>query len=335
MGRAHGKELAADIGAYLVERMRLAGDGSWTGHRVTKEHILQQAEATVGPHQTYAASIHEEVEGMAEAAGVSVAEMILLGGFTDMVDLLRIPVPEDDCTAVLVPPSHADDGYLAQTWDMHDTAGRYIVLCRIEPDQGPAALVYTTAGCVGQMGMNEAGIAIGINNLNAEVGQVGVTWPYVVRKVLQQTDLEAAVGAIMEAAVAGGHNFLVMGPDGDGYDVETMPGKFVVDRLDSRPIVHTNHCLHASTRALEASRPGALTESSHARLRHASELVSEGGLDVDRLWAILSDEESICRRSEPPHHVESCGGIVMRPATRELWASAGIPADTVPQRHGL
>lgn len=333
IGYGHGEALADDIGAYLAERMRLAGDGSWTGQRSDRDRITEIAEAMVEPHRRYAPDVHEEVEGMAQGAGRTVAEMIVLGGFTDVVDVLRAPIAEDDCTALLVPASHADAAYLAQTWDMHDTAGPYIVMCRIEPDRGPAALVYTTAGCVGQMGMNEAGIAVGINNLTAAAGQIGVTWPYVVRKVLEQTDIDDALAAVMEADVAGGHNFLLLGPDGTGYNVEAMPGKTAVDRLDGQPLVHTNHCLHASTRALEAVRHGVLSDSSNERLRHAVELAAAGDLDADRLWDVLSDEEAICRRSTPPHHIESCGAVVMRPETGELWAADGVPSETKPERY--
>ena len=333
IGRSHGKELAADIHRYLSERLRLASDGSWTGRRRSRDEIVAMAAGTVEAHARYSPRVHAEVEGMAETAAVSVPELILLGGFTDMIDVLSTPVGEDDCTALLVPPRHADAAYLAQTWDMHDTAGQYIVLCRVEPDLGPAALVYTTAGCVGQMGMNEAGICVGINNLTAAEGRFGVTWPYVVREVLAQTDLESALACVTEADLAGAHNYLLMDSAGRGYNVEAMPGKVAVDVLDGTPLVHTNHCLHSSTRALEAKRPAALTKSSSDRYDRAVALSENGDLDVDGLWAILSDESTICRRSQPPDNIESCGGVVMRPSTREMWASAGIPADTVPIRY--
>lgn len=333
VGRSHGKELAVDIHRYLSERLRLASDGSWTGRRRSRDEILGLAATTVEAHARYSPRIHAEVEGMAEAAGVSVPELILLGGFTDMVDVLRSPVGEDDCTALLVPASHGDAAYLAQTWDMHDTAGQYIVMCRIEPDSGPTALVYTTAGCVGQMGMNEAGICVGINNLSVAEGRPGVTWPYVVRQVLVETDLDSALACVTEADLAGAHNYLLMDATGRGYNVEAMPGKVAVDVLGGAPLVHTNHCLHSSTRALEATRPATLAKSSSDRFDRATALSETGGLDVDLLWDILSDESAICRRSQPPDNIESCGGVVMRPSTGEMWASAGIPADTVPLRY--
>ena len=335
IGLTHGKELAESIRRFTRERLRLASDGSWTGVRTERSEILDVVAATIPEHEVYDPDVHAEVVAMAEVVGLSVAELLLVGGFTDFVDLLKVAVAEDDCTAILVPRSHADAPYLAQTWDMHDTAGQFIVMFRIEPDKGPASLVYTTAGCVGQIGMNEVGICVGINNLSAGAGQIGVTWPYVVRKALAQTNLDDALSCIADAPLVGGHNYLLMDAEGQGFNIEAMPGRVAVDELGTRPMVHTNHCLHSSTKALEAARPSHLTKSSHARYDRATELTGAGELDVNAMWAVLSDETAICRRSSAPDYVESCGGVVMRPSTREVWASGGIPADTVPVRFAL
>src|SRR3990172_3561531 len=193
------------------------------------------------------------MEALAMAAGITPAEAVVVGGFTDLVDVVRAhsgdaPV-EDDCTAVIDPVNKV----LAQTWDMHASAGEYVVFLKLDPIVGPELVVQTTAGCLGQIGMNEAGIAIGINNLTA-FGKAGVTWPFVVRKVLQQTDLDRAVACVVDADLAGGHNFLLMGPDGQGVNIEAMPGSVRVQRVTHRPVVHTNDCLDPETKKEEAVR---------------------------------------------------------------------------------
>ena len=48
----------------------------------------------------------------------------------------------------------------------------------------PDFLTFTVTGCIGMIGMNSAGITVGVNNLMATDGQIGVTWPFVVRKIL-------------------------------------------------------------------------------------------------------------------------------------------------------
>ena len=78
------------------------------------------------------------------------------------LDLHPASVTEDDCTAFVVPDTRADGaGMVGQTWDMHDTATDHVVLARLRPDDGPDALVFTTVGCLGQIGMNEAGVERG------------------------------------------------------------------------------------------------------------------------------------------------------------------------------
>jgi hypothetical protein len=98
-----------------------------------------------------------------------------------------------------------------------------------------------------------------------------------------------------------------------------------VTPLESTPLVHTNHCLDAETLRLQVERSPALLASSQSRLARAAEL-SRQPLDLDALITLTRDPV-ICRRSEDPYHIESSGAMIMRPASREIWAVWGIPAD--------
>ncbi len=188
-GRFHGTECADLIRAYASDRLGLSGDSTWAGRTADADVILSLAEATLPFHRSYSADLYEEMDALSAAAGITPAQAVVVGGFTDLVDVVRAHLgdapTEDNCTAVINPVEKV----LAQTWDMHASAGDYVVFLKLDPIAGPALVVQTTAGCLGQIGMNEAGIAIGINNLTA-FGKPGVTWPFVVRKVLQQTDLD-------------------------------------------------------------------------------------------------------------------------------------------------
>src|SRR5262249_19711342 len=143
----------------------------------------------------------------------------------------------------------------AQTWDMHDTATEHVVLLDVRPEHGPRALVFSTVGCLGQIGMNEAGICIGINNLAAAQGRVGVTWPFGVREALEAPRTEDALAGTVDAALAGAHNYLLLDRDGRGFDVEAMPARKHARALGGEPLFHTNHCLEPEVRAHEATRP--------------------------------------------------------------------------------
>ena len=133
-----------------------------------------------------------------------------------------------------------------QTWDMHDSATEHVLLLRLAPDDAPNAMVFTTTGCLGQLGMNAEGVCVGINNLTSVDGTLGVTWPTVVRAMLRSSTAEEALAILLGVNLAG-----------------------------------------AQTR----------------------------------------DPTAICQLATPPYHVESSGGVIMRPSTGDFWACWGPPID--------
>lgn len=331
-GRAHGTAFAGAIRRYTEERVHLACNGTWAGRPATRADILGLAEAMLPAHRAYAPALYAEMVAMAQAAGISAAEAVVVGGFTDFVDAVRAmggpAVEEDDCTAVVVPGAPA---WFAQTWDMHDSATEHVVLLGVRPDDGPVAEVFTTAGCVGQIGMNAAGLTVGINNLTGADGRVGVTWPFVVREALRETTAEAALRRLTAAPLAGAHAYLLLDAQGAGFMVEAFPTTCVVTPLEGAPLVHTNHCLSDAAARLEAPRAAELVASSVDRLGRAQSRLAEAPADFDRLVALTRDPV-ICRRSAPPFHLETSGAVITRPATRELWAVWGLPTESEYER---
>ena len=317
-GRAHGSTCREMIHKYLDTRIALTAQERWSGGVVDRDLIIETAAQTLPHHEEYSPSLYEEMVAMADAAGITPAEAVVVGGFTDLVDVVRARVgtaPEEhNCSAVINPT----DGFVAQTWDMHASAGEFVIILKLDPLVGPDMVVQTTAGCLGQMGINEAGIAVGINNLTS-MGKPGVTWNFVVRKALEQTTLDAAVKVILDADLAGGHNFLLMGPDGEGVNIEAMPGHKEVTRVRDVPFVHTNHCLDPVTASEHADRLQIHVDDSIERLRlsqlHASDLEAFFGHD------------RISRRVDDPDEVGTCGAVIMEPRERRMRSVWGVPGD--------
>ena len=342
MGYKHGRAFKEDIVAFASERVKLSGDAKWSGQDLSRREVLALAEACVDEHERYAPHLLEELRGIGEATGLSLAELIIGGGFTDFVDLVysthasKVPAHAgaDNCTAFLVPGevSAAKRGFFGQTWDMHDSATPHVVMLRGKPENKPEFLAFTTVGCVGMIGMNSEGVAIGINNLGGADGQVGVTWPFVIRKALEQSSAEDALACITRAKLAGAHNYLLMDKAGKGYNVEAMVTQTHITELADEPLVHTNHCLTASTCSAERTREPTSQASSEARLQKGHDLLSKGDLTEEDLKAVTRDKGAICVTSKPPHHVESCGAAIMRPATGEFWAVWGLPSENEYER---
>ena len=333
MGHVHGATYAAEIQAYTKERIELVMSGLWSGVALTRGEVLEVAEACLEAHERQSATLYEEMEAMASGAGITPAEAVVVGGFTDFVDTVRAEMGaghpgvlvEDTCTAFIVPDHRANGaGFFGQTWDMHASATDHVVLLRTRPHDGPGALVFTTTGCLGQIGMNEVGVCVGINNLSAADGRTGVMWPTVVRQALLCETSGEARDVILSADLAGGHNYMVFDRDGNGYNIEAMPSVRPVTRLRSRALVHTNHTTTAATDAVQGARPPDLQENSHRRM-----VAAEGHLDRPDLSAEdLMDltRQQVCQVAKPPFHVETSGAAVMRPKTADFWAVWGLPS---------
>ena len=335
MGLAHGRTHADEIRAYAADRVTLAGSPRWSGSEIDAGAVLEIARSCLPAHASHSPSLHEEMCALADGAGITPEEAVIVGGFTDFVDTVRAAaggthpeeVTEDDCTAFIVPDELASgSGFLGQTWDMHDTATDHVVLLRIRPDDGPAALVFTTVGCLGQIGMNEVGVCVGINNLLAADGRPGVMWTSVVREALATATAEEARDTVLTADLAGGHSFLVFDSTGTGFVIEAMPTARPYTKLEGRPLVHTNHTVFPEASAVEVQLDDDIAANSTRRMERASKLLDRPEVTVDDLIAVTRDTEAICRTSTPPRHVESSGAVVMRPATGDFWAVWGMPS---------
>ena len=340
MGYKHGKTYTDAIHMFTEERVELSSSENWTGRNLSREAVIALAEACVAEHQAYAPDLMEELRGMADATGLSLAELVINNGFTDFIDVVyhvgditQEPITTryaaDNCTAFLVPNDYSADkhGMYGQTWDMHATATPYVMLIHGQPDDAPDFFAFTNMGCLGMIGMNSEGISVGINNLMSTDGQIGVTWPFVVRKVLQQDNLDDALECITSAKLAGAHNYMLMDKHGDGYEIEAMSTSIDVQKLENSPIAHTNHCLIDRNLDVARERPAASQQSSENRLNRAYELLEHDDITPEDLMAVTRDETAICVRPTAPMYVESCGAAIMRPATGDFWAVWGLPAE--------
>jgi isopenicillin-N N-acyltransferase like protein len=338
MGYQHGITYAEAVQHFAEERVKLSGEEAWTGRSLPRADVLALAEQCLDEHRSYSPKLVEELQGMADATKLSMAELLVVNGFTDFIDTVynvgeALPktyahAGADNCTVFTVPDhkAHGGKGFYGQTWDMHDTATPHVILLHGKPNEAPEFFAFTSVGCVGMIGMNEAGISVGINNLTGADGQIGVMWPLVVRKVLEQTNMGDALECITKAKLAGAHNYMLFDKHGRGYNIEAMSTKHYITELKDEALVHTNHCTVADTRTVERKRDPISQASSEARLNQGQKLLAKDNVTVEDLQALTRDQEAICVTAKPPKFVETCGAAIMRPATLEFWMCWGLPS---------
>ena len=337
MGFEHGSAYAEQIREIAAERVRLCGDPEWVGYSPSTGEVLGFARECLAQHEAYAPHLMEELSGISDSSGVSLAELSILNGYTDFIDTLYAAGKgeaatrrkADNCTAFMVPDGSSDSrqGFLGQTWDMHSTATPYVIMLRIEPEDAPAALIFTITGCVGMIGLNNAGIGVAINNLSGGDGQVGVTWPFVIRRMLEQRHIDDALACLTSANLAGAHNYMLFDGSGNGYNVEAMSSHHHVSPLKSQPVAHTNHCLAKGAIACQRPMQDSSMEDSTRRLDRAQQLLTKPSLSISDLMALTRDRPHICTYSEPPYFDETCGAAIMQPATGKFWAVWGLPSE--------
>lgn len=349
MGYQHGLAYPQQISELAAERIHLSCDKKWTGRELSRSEVLALGEACLPYHQAYAPDLVEELRGLSQATGLGLAELIILNGFTDFIDtVFNAPATVtptvspaqpglDNCTAFIVSPTATVEGrgFYGQTWDMHATATPFVILLHGQPATGLNFLTLTIMGCVGMIGMNEAGIAVGINNLLGGDGQIGVTWPFVIRKILAQDNIDDALACITETRLAGAHNYMLVDTQGRGYNVEAMSTRYHVEEVTQGAIVHTNHCLIEHNIAVERPRLLQSRLSSETRLSVAQTKLEGGNITLQDLFDLTRNHEAaggICVHPEAPLWVESCSAAIMSPSTGEMWAVWGNPCENEYER---
>jgi isopenicillin-N N-acyltransferase like protein len=349
LGLAQGEHFAAEIREFAAQRLAFCADPALTRQGMTRDDALAIAAACIPDHERYYPSGMDELRGIAHASGLSLEEILILNGFTDFLDTIQSTSSiaphtpaRDGCTAFIAsPPSTADgQAYIGQTWDMNREATPYIYMLRARPQDAPAYITMTVAGCIAMIGMNAAGLAIGITNLCGADGQLGVTWTLVVRKALAQDNLADAVACVQTARLAGGHNYYLADASGQCVNIEAMASQQHLERIEQGVFVHTNHCLMPHTQAVEALPDAYFETSSLARYERARQLLNNNEITVEHLMALTRDhgaEIGICVHTGAGnvHNVESGAAVIMSPGDRELWAVWGNPCQGEYERFSL
>src|SRR5690606_21051388 len=126
--------------------------------------------------------------------------------------------------------------YLAQNWDQDLRIQDHSIVIEAKLPGQPTMLYLTEAGILARSGLNDAGFGITGNALssNRELRDgFGIPVSVVRRRVMMQTEWEAALAEVSRPSRSHSNNHLVVAADGRALDLETTPGEiFVVEPDD-------------------------------------------------------------------------------------------------------
>lgn len=347
MGRAFGHRCRADISAlYAVRRANALEQASAYGGRLVGESwLLDVARRCLPIVEAHHPEGFAELEGIAEGAQLSIAEIWAMNALTDLRDVAAfaelgllpdLPADGEGCSSVVVPGAASADGspLLGQTWDLGTDNMPFVRVVRRRPQHGPATVALTTVGCLSLIGLNELGVAVGTTNLRAHDARPGAGYLDIIHRALSG-NFDEACRTVREAHRAGAHYFYLAGPDGQTRCFECTATRHVEIAPSAEAYVHTNHFLAPELRPLEVE--GTPTASTFHRQDRLTQLTRCSDLEVEQLMSFFADDDGdeLAINRKDFGGISSNGSVVMAPGRRAFWAVHG-PADASPwSRHPL
>lgn len=200
----------------------------------------------------------EEMRGIADGAGVELADVVLVNARTEVLRIGRLkadqpmpapdrdPDPEPDgCTGVVLLPRSTSHRRLlhGQNWDWRSECADTGVVLKIRRDDGPDILTFTEAGGLARCGFNSAGIAVTANYLTCDrdYTRLGVPLALLRRKILETEHLALALRTVYCTPKSGSNNLMVSHADGFALDIECAPDESFQVQPAADMLVHANH----------------------------------------------------------------------------------------------
>lgn len=329
-GYQHGRTLLEDIGRFYERWIEAAVGGSGASH--AEDDYLRYASAHLPAARAYAPDLVEEVDGIAQGAGVAFEKVFALNCFDEVSchgpALLKRSF--HGCTAFAAAGRATRTGttYIGQGWDI-DAWYPPIIFRIATADGAPEALVFGHPAIIGGTGINRHGLALVWNTLKSADARPGVPATFVVRKALQQPTLPSLVGAVINCHRANGLNFIA-GASYGAVDIEVSATRYSVS-YSGTTLHHANHHEAPQLLQFEADHPLAVPDTL-IRSGRMKQLLDEhfGTIDLDVCQQILRDHAgrpgSICRHLHdelPGGKARTQASLLYVPAEGRMLATNG------------
>lgn len=277
----------------------------------------------------------DEMQGIAQGAGVSLESVIMINARTEVIaqarrlkqcDSVHDDNIKDGCSGAVILPERSASGKLihGQNWDWRAECAESSVVVKIHRTDGPDILTFVEAGGLARSGLNSAGIAITANYLRCErdYTQRGVPLSLIRRKALEQQHMALAMRVVATTPKSCSNNMILSTKEGFAIDFECAPDEAFTLYPQEDLLVHANHWESQAARCkvreegVEAS-PDSLYRSWRVR-KLLSEHANPGVEEMKR--AFFDDfgaPYSVCRPPRPGFSSDlsaTVAMIVMTPA---------------------
>ncbi len=328
MGRQIGEAAGEEIRAFCDRALAQVNKTV----RVSRDSAKRLATACIPLAEQYSMDMIDELRGIAEAARVSLVELMLL----QVRNQLR-PDADAGCTSLSLscPAGSHTANIVAQNWDNDPELDAYSVVLTRRPHGKPALLNVTQAGLIAYIGLNEAGLGVCLNTLPAPSRPLGVPHYFTVRGIYEADSLDGAVAAVRRAERAIPANIMLATPDGPADLEVTIDDVHVLRDPARRGVTHANHALHAALAGVNGQFPELIqSHDRQARIDALLDSPSGANRSVAAIKDALRDHQghprSICRHvnDDPMSGIwQTVWSVIIEPSERRMHVARGTPCD--------
>lgn len=328
IGLTHGSEAKQRIVTSINNYAKLYEECA----QITWSEARDRARKFIPAIKEHAQHLFEEMEGIAEGAGIDFLDIVALNVRSE----IALTNYTDGCTSIAKISKDRSSVFLAQNWDWLGEAGEATVFLDIRPKGKPRIQIFAEAGIVGKFGMNAAGVAVCMNAIRSGSLNVGMMPVHIaIRRVLECASYGEAKVLLDSRGVASCVNFMIVDKDGSGATVECSPkGNTIIEPVDGT-VCHTNH-LYAP--GLPQGLKDHPSKNSFSRLERVKELSAGVGGSFEGIRSWLSDEQgsptSISRSLVPGavgmERMVTLATIIMDIKAKQAQVSLGRPSLSPP-----
>ncbi len=239
-GLEHGRSLAPQILSNItLYRSQLTQSES---------ELSSQIQLFSAKIKEFSQEYFEEIEGIAEGAGVLVEDIVLLNSRTELLSLSDA-APLSECFVFFF----SQTGLLCQNWDWWEKSAENVALLQIKYTDGRSVAAFTEAGMLGKFGLSSAGFGTAFNYLYPDSKTAGLPVHILLRAALDAHSFEDASELLRSEHAGTAGNILLASSDGLALDFELSGERTSAIPLTSSLIMHTNHYLGGTENHVSAS----------------------------------------------------------------------------------
>jgi len=300
VGLGHGEQQRNRVAKSAREGM----DSLSCRRRVKVREMLVRLKSFMPFFRDHAPHLLEEMQGIADASGLTLEEVLFLNVRHDVQLLEENSKPvTGGCTSFAAGEEATGNkvGLAGQNKDTGPAACDEMFLLSVKPTRGPNLLGLVYPGEVGPIGLGGRGVAVFANALYTRNRLIGCPHNLVRRVLLESASVSDGERTMRCMSRFSSGNYTVADRLGNAACFEVGGEVFARVNGGKGLVVHANHVLHPDLKDLEAfEKRGEESEKRSGRLK---ELLEKrlGELTVNDCKKFLRDHEyqpqSICRHN--------------------------------------